>query len=145
MKKQISHRSGAAGSGKTSAALQRAAYLLYRGRGVLDARQIVLFSRIFCSTVMCPPYCRNWEKRIWSRPPFRNISSAGSDESLIVKARTSSFEYCLTEQNQDALSVRLATVAYKASSAFQAMIDRYAGSLSGSGLMCKQISFRETS
>lgn len=39
-------------------------------------------------------------------------------------------EYCLTEQNQDALSVRLAAIAYKASSAFQAMIDRYAGSLS---------------
>jgi DNA helicase-2/ATP-dependent DNA helicase PcrA len=35
---------GAAGSGKTSAALQRIAYLLYRYRGVLGPDQIVLFS-----------------------------------------------------------------------------------------------------
>ena len=35
---------GAAGSGKTSAALQRVAYLLYRYRGWLNADQIVLFS-----------------------------------------------------------------------------------------------------
>lgn len=35
---------GAAGSGKTSAALQRAAYLLYRYRETLRAEQIVLFS-----------------------------------------------------------------------------------------------------
>ncbi len=38
---------GAAGSGKTSAALQRVAYLLYRHRGVIDAGQIVLFSPNF--------------------------------------------------------------------------------------------------
>lgn len=35
---------GAAGSGKTSAALQRVAYLLYRHRGHLRADQIILFS-----------------------------------------------------------------------------------------------------
>ena len=35
---------GAAGSGKTSAALQRVAYLLYRYRQHLTARQIILFS-----------------------------------------------------------------------------------------------------
>lgn len=35
---------GAAGSGKTSAALQRVAYLLYRYRDILQAKQIVLFS-----------------------------------------------------------------------------------------------------
>ncbi|MCI4140115.1 hypothetical protein MMJ09_25980, partial [Bacillus vallismortis] len=38
---------GAAGSVKTSAALQRVAYLLYRHRGVIDAGQIVLFSPNF--------------------------------------------------------------------------------------------------
>ncbi|MFC5468102.1 UvrD-helicase domain-containing protein [Cohnella suwonensis] len=35
---------GAAGSGKTSAALQRVAYLLYKHRDRLKADQIVLFS-----------------------------------------------------------------------------------------------------
>src|SRR5690606_7528142 len=36
--------SGAAGSGKTSAALQRIAWLLYRYRGKLKSDQIILFS-----------------------------------------------------------------------------------------------------
>ena len=35
---------GTAGSGKTSAALQRVAYLLYRYRGMVHADQMVLFS-----------------------------------------------------------------------------------------------------
>ncbi|MFP3326203.1 UvrD-helicase domain-containing protein, partial [Planococcus sp. SIMBA_160] len=35
---------GAAGSGKTSAALQRIAYLLYKNREWLQADQIILFS-----------------------------------------------------------------------------------------------------
>ena len=35
---------GAAGSGKTSAVLQRVAYLLYRYRGNLSSSQVVLFS-----------------------------------------------------------------------------------------------------
>ncbi len=35
---------GAAGSGKTSAVLQRVAYLLYRYRGNLNARQVIMFS-----------------------------------------------------------------------------------------------------
>ena len=35
---------GAAGSGKTSAVLQRVAYLLYRYRGNLNSGQVVLFS-----------------------------------------------------------------------------------------------------
>src|SRR5690606_17944143 len=35
---------GAAGSGKTSAALQRVAYLLYKYRNQINADQIVLFS-----------------------------------------------------------------------------------------------------
>src|SRR3954464_8486844 len=35
---------GAAGSGKTSAALQRVAYLLYRYRGTLNSENIMLFS-----------------------------------------------------------------------------------------------------
>lgn len=35
---------GVAGSGKTSVAMQRAAYLLFRHREQLDAQQLILFS-----------------------------------------------------------------------------------------------------
>ncbi|MGS0933448.1 RNA polymerase recycling motor HelD [Bacillus velezensis] len=133
---------GAAGSGKTSAALQRAAYLLYRGRGVLDARQIVLFSpnilfNSYVSAVLPELGEENMEQATFQEYIIRRLGRKFDCESPYEQ-----LEYCLTEQNQDALSVRLAAIAYKASSAFQAMIDRYAGSLSGSGLMCKQISFR---
>ncbi|AUJ76005.1 helicase [Bacillus siamensis] len=133
---------GAAGSGKTSAALQRAAYLLYRGRGVLDARQIVLFSpnilfNSYVSAVLPELGEENMEQATFQEYIARRLGRKFECESPYEQ-----LEYCLTEQNQEALSVRLEAIAYKASPAFQAMIDRYAGSLSVSGLICKQISFR---
>lgn len=55
---------GAAGSGKTSAALQRVAYLLYRYRDTIHADQIVLFHLTPCLIVMFPLYYQNLEKII---------------------------------------------------------------------------------
>lgn len=64
---------GAAGSGKTSAALQRVAYLLYKHRQSVKADQMVLFRRIRCLPVTFRPYCLNWVKKIFNRPRSRNI------------------------------------------------------------------------
>lgn len=64
---------GAAGSGKTSAALQRVAYLLYRYRGTLNSENIMLFHRTLFLTVMLLPYCLSWEKKICNNLLSRNI------------------------------------------------------------------------
>lgn len=63
-KKQLLIVQGAAGSGKTSAALQRIAYLLYRYRDQLQAEQILLFPPIPCSAVIFLRFFLSWEKRI---------------------------------------------------------------------------------
>lgn len=68
---------GAAGSGKTSAALQRVAYLLYKYREVLQADQMLLFSpnplfNSYVSTVL-----PELGKRTCSRPPSRCTWSTG--------------------------------------------------------------------
>lgn len=68
---------GSAGSGKTSAALQRVAYLLYKHRQTIKADQIVLFRPTRCFRATFPPFFRSWERRICSRRPFRNISITG--------------------------------------------------------------------
>ncbi|MBT2572685.1 ATP-binding domain-containing protein [Bacillus sp. ISL-51] len=133
---------GAAGSGKTSAALQRAAYLLYRGRGVLDARQIVLFSpnilfNSYVSAVLPELGEENMEQATFQEYIVRRLGRKFHCESPYEQ-----LEYCLTEQDDAVLSVRLSAIAYKASSAFQSLIDRYVSSLSASGLICKHISFR---
>lgn len=70
---------GAAGSGKTSAALQRVAYLLYKHRDRLKADQIVLFRLTRCLTVMYPRCFPSLAKRICSKLPFRSILIIGLD------------------------------------------------------------------
>lgn len=70
---------GVAGSGKTSAALQRVAYLLYKHRDRLKADQIVLFRQIRCLTVMYRRCSLSSGKRICSKRPFRSTLPIGSD------------------------------------------------------------------
>lgn len=50
---------GVAGSGKTSAVLQRIAYLLYRFRGSLNSENLLLFSPNLSSQVTLPMYYQN--------------------------------------------------------------------------------------
>lgn len=86
---------GAAGSGKTSAALQRVAYLLYKHRERLTADQIVLFSLTRCSIAMYLPFFRSWVKRICSRRPFRNIWKRGWVRITGLKIRSIRWNTCL--------------------------------------------------
>ena len=117
MKKQISHCSGSRRKRENIRGAS-AAYLLYRGRGVLDARQIVLFSPniLFNSYVsaVLPELGEENMEHTFQEYIIRRLGRKFDCESPYEQ-----LEYCLTEQNQDALSVRLAAIAYKASSAFQ--------------------------
>lgn len=85
---------GAAGSGKTSAALQRVAYLLYKHRGRLTADQIVLFRLIRCSTAMSLLCFLSWAKRTCSRRPSRSIWICGSGSNSRLKIRSIRWRLC---------------------------------------------------
>lgn len=85
---------GAAGSGKTSTALQRVAWLLYRYRGSLTADQIMLFSpnpmfNSYVSTVL-----PELGKRICSRRHSKSCWKNGSGTCMSWKTRSPRWNMC---------------------------------------------------
>ena len=55
---------GAAGSGKTSIALHRIAYLLYHDRKNLKSSNILILSPNSIFLIIFPIYFQNWERKI---------------------------------------------------------------------------------
>ncbi|GMA57210.1 hypothetical protein GCM10025858_17130 [Alicyclobacillus sacchari] len=74
---------GAAGSGKTSAALQRAAYLLYKHRGACRPAKCSCFRRIPCSARTWPTCYLNLVSKASSRRRFTSISHGGYRANLL--------------------------------------------------------------
>lgn len=134
---------GAAGSGKTSAALQRVAYLLYKHRERLSADQIVLFSpnpmfNSYVSTVLpelgeenmqqttFQEYLETWlSPEFWLEDPFDQI------------------EYVLTGEQDRGYGSRLQAIEYKASEAFLRALQGYSQWLKQEGMLFNDICFRD--
>jgi len=134
---------GAAGSGKTSAALQRVAYLLYKYRDRLKADQIVLFSpnpmfNSYVSTVLpelgeenmqqttFQEYLEHWLGGSWSvEDPFDQI------------------EYVLTEHAAPGYEARVKGIEYKSSASFLHALRHYAEWLGREGMRFNGIRFRD--
>lgn len=117
---------GAAGSGKTSAALQRAAYLLYKHRGDLDARQMLFFSpnplfMSYISNVLPELGEDNIEQAT-----FYDYLCARLGDEFVVEDPFDQMERLL-EAGEDSRMAR--AVRYKASKAFADEIDRYVAGL----------------
>ncbi|MGZ4134432.1 MAG: RNA polymerase recycling motor HelD, partial [Tumebacillaceae bacterium] len=109
---------GAAGSGKTSAALQRVAYLLYRYRETLSAEQIVLFSpngmfNSYVSTVLPELGEENMGQTTFQDYLEHRLGRTFAMEDPFVQ-----MEYTLTAMNEPGYEARLAGIRYKASLAF---------------------------
>lgn len=133
---------GAAGSGKTSAALQRIAYLLYKYRENLNAQQIILFSpnSIFNSYV----------SNVLPELGEENMQQVTFQEYLVhrlgkdfhVENPYEQLEYVLTAVNTSSYGSRLAAIRFKASAYFFEAIKAYRQSLELSGMLFKDIGFR---
>ncbi|BAU25963.1 DNA helicase-2/ATP-dependent DNA helicase PcrA [Aneurinibacillus soli] len=133
---------GAAGSGKTSAALQRVAYLLYRYRNTLQAEQIVLFSpnqlfNSYISTVLPELGEKNMQQVTFQEYLQRRLGKIFALEDPFMQ-----MEYVLTAEEDPAYDIRMAGIRYKADQAFVAMIEQYAAFLSREGMLFKDITFR---
>ena len=134
---------GAAGSGKTSAALQRVAYLLYKHRERLKADQIVLFSpnpmfNSYVSTVLPELGEENMQQTT-----FQEYLEYGLEGALTSEDPFDQIEYVLSEQGGQAYEARLQGIAYKASVAFLQAIRHYAGWLEREGMRFNGIRFRD--
>jgi len=133
---------GAAGSGKTSAALQRVAYLLYRYRGVLTADQIVLFSpnpmfNSYVSTVLPELGEQNMNQTTYQQYLEHRI---GKD--FAVEDPFTQMEYTLTAMDDPDYAARLNGIALKSKAGYMELMDRYVEQLGESGLRFKSIVFR---
>lgn len=134
---------GAAGSGKTSVALQRVAFLLYRYRDSLDADQIVLFSpnplfASFVSTVLPELGERNMRQVTFQEYLERRFAG-----ELQVESPFDQLESLLTAAETPALAARRRAIAFKASAAFLLAIQRYADRLGRAGMVFVPLVFRD--
>lgn len=134
---------GAAGSGKTSAALQRVAYLLYRNRDTLKADQIVLFSP--------NPIFNSYVAHVLPELGEENMQQTTLQEYLEYWLGTSlrledpfdQIEYVLTAQDSPDYEARLQGIKYKASEAFMNALQQYGEWLGREGLLFNPIRFRD--
>lgn len=132
---------GAAGSGKTSAALQRVAYLLYAHRKTLSSENMLLFSpnplfNSYVSTVLPELGEENMKQTTYKEFVEDRLGGSFTFEDPFEQ-----LEYYLAAGDGDDTR-RLAAIRYKASLKFKALIDRYVRYLEKQNLIFKPITFR---
>lgn len=133
---------GAAGSGKTSAALQRIAYLLYKYRGNLNPEQIILFS----PNTMFNKYVSNVLPELgeenMQQVTFQEYLDHRLSKEFQVENPYEQLEYVLTAKNTPSYHSRIASIQFKASTRFFKVIEKYRKSLELSGMLFNSIKFR---
>lgn len=133
---------GAAGSGKTSAALQRVAYLLYRYRGVLTPDQIVLFSP--------NPVFKGYVSRVlpdlgeanMRQMTFRELIEARLGRRFQVEDLFAQTEALHAAEQTAEGEARRQAVRYKGSEHFFATVERYFAHLETQGVKFRPLRFR---
>jgi DNA helicase-2/ATP-dependent DNA helicase PcrA len=133
---------GPAGSGKTSAALQRIAYLLYKYRDRLKAEQIILFS----PNAMFKSYVSNVLPELgeenMQQVTFQEYLDHRLSKEFQVEGPYEQLEYMLTATDDPSYPTRMASIRFKASTRFFKAIKTYWKSLASSGMLFKDIRFR---
>lgn len=133
---------GVAGSGKTSAALQRVAYLLYRYRETLTADQMILFSpnplfNSYVSRVLPDLGEENIKQMTFYHYVEQQLGSRFTIESPFEQ-----IEVVFSESESDSWS-RLSGMRYKSSEYFLNRVDAYLADLMKEGLQFRNIRFRD--
>lgn len=133
---------GAAGSGKTSAALQRAAYLLYRYRGTLASDQIVLFSpnpmfNSYVSTVLPELGEQNMQQTTYQQYLEHRLGASFTLEDPFAQ-----MEYILTGIHQPEYNDRISAIRLKSGTDFMNVMDDFIDSLGEANLVFDDIRFR---
>ncbi|MEF2245635.1 RNA polymerase recycling motor HelD [Paenibacillus sp. IITD108] len=134
---------GAAGSGKTSVALQRVAYLLYKHRQTIKADQIVLFSPnpIFSSYISS--VLPELGEENMQQTTFQEYLDYWLGFSLRPEDPFDQIEYVLTAQGESGYEARLQGIEYKSSEAFLQALQNYGKWLGKEGMRFNSIRFRE--
>jgi len=134
---------GAAGSGKTSAALQRVAYLMYRYREMLTANNMLLFS----PNALFSSYISNVLPELgevnMKQATFLQHLSKNIENELAMESPFEQMEYILTPQDRNDYGARIKSIELKSSLAFKSILDEFVLDLEEAGIVFKDIIFRE--
>ncbi len=116
---------GAAGSGKTSIALHRVAYLLYKYRDQITPKNIVIFS----PNSIFNDYISNVLPELGEDNMLQTTFEEYMDASLNVKLKKESsydmMEYILAHQNSPVYAQRVRSIAVKSSVEFLTILKKY--------------------
>lgn len=133
---------GAAGSGKTSAALQRVAWLLYKYRGQLTADQIVLFSPNALFNSYVSAVLPELGEDNMQQTTFQEYVQHRLGDRFRLEQPFEQMEYTLRHAGDPDYAAALAGIRYKASAAFFRALLAYAKTLEQSGLVFRGLRFR---
>lgn len=130
---------GAAGSGKTTAALHRIAYLLYKYRGSLSAEQFLLFTPnpIFADYIsnVLPDLGESNVRQTTLQEYKRELLG----ETWSVEAPYEQLERMLEIEHEAELLRMESAIRFKTSSAFREIIDRYVERLGREGMLFLEV------
>jgi len=123
---QILFVQGPAGSGKTSIALHRAAYLLYRERETITAKNILIFSpnRIF-SDYIANVLPELGEENVPQTTFHDYIIQVQSELPVTIEDRDDQLEYLYQPSGDPNFNTRRAGISYKSSPDFTTVIRNY--------------------
>ncbi|GAA0439889.1 DNA helicase IV [Lentibacillus halophilus] len=134
---------GAAGSGKTSAALQRVAYLMYQHRDILSAENIVLLSPnpLFSSYIAnVLPELGETNVR---QTTFHEYMENEVNHPFTIESPFEQMEYVMTETKQESQSSRMKNIDCKSNLHFKHVIDAYINHLNKQDMQFRNITFRD--
>ena len=116
---------GPAGSGKTSIAMHRAAYLLYRHRGHISANNLLIFSpsEVFADYIsnVLPEL---GEENI-REATFEDYARSMLGQKVTFEPKAAQMEFILSPARDAAYAVRTASIRFKSSKAFLNILRNY--------------------
>ncbi|WP_411349656.1 RNA polymerase recycling motor HelD [Paenibacillus sp. WLX2291] len=133
---------GAAGSGKTSAALQRVAYLLYRYREVLRADQMVLFSPNSMFNSYVATVLPELGEENMLQTTFQSYLEVRIGREFDLEDVFSQMEYLLAWSDDDGHPARVQGIRYKSSLDYFHAIRRYAEQLLQKDMKFRPVRFQ---
>jgi DNA helicase II / ATP-dependent DNA helicase PcrA len=133
---------GVAGSGKTSAALQRVAYLLYRYRGKIKSENIMLFSPNTLFNSYVATVLPELGEENMKQTTFQEYLNSRIHRDFFLEDAYDQMEYLLTSNRDKEYETRMESIRYKASIDFKQLIDRYGEKLRTEDMIFEDVVFR---
>lgn len=134
---------GVAGSGKTSAAMQRVAYLLYKYRNIITSENIMLFSpnplfNSYVATVLPELGEENMQQAT-----FQEYLSSRFGSDYELEDPFEQMEFLLEAEKNEHYSNRIESIRFKASLEFKELLDQYAEKLARETLVFKSLGIKK--